>query len=437
MSCLACDLLHSLHAIKTHSVGKKSNSAEHLPRSEISLEALKVVLRLTEQGFTAYLVGGCVRDLLLGLKPKDFDVATNATPQQVHKVFRNSRIIGRRFQIVHVRFGREIIEVSTFRAQHNQQKSNDAGHVLDDNVFGSFESDAFRRDFTVNALYYCATDERVLDPTDQGLNDLASKQLRLIGDPATRFKEDPVRMLRAVRFKSKLKFDLAPILEQKIIDLAHLLGEIPPARLFEETLKLFMAGFAQSTYLALCQYQISVILFPTMAEEGQAEALIQLALKSTDDRIAIGSPVTPAFIFAALLWAPFENLKKALIEKDDYSRNDAAAVAADQVFHQQQAVISIPKRFSIPAREIWLLQDRLEARRGKKPLRLIANKRFRAAYDFLLLRRDSGENISALCDWWTEFQTADEDRQQIMTRGSRTQKSKKSQPKADAPPKDS
>ena len=154
MSCLACDLLHSLHAIKTHSVGKKSNSAEHLPRSEISLEALKVVLRLTEQGFTAYLVGGCVRDLLLGLKPKDFDVATNATPQQVHKVFRNSRIIGRRFQIVHVRFGREIIEVSTFRAQHNQQKSTDAGHVLDDNVFGSFESDAFRRDFTVNALYY-------------------------------------------------------------------------------------------------------------------------------------------------------------------------------------------------------------------------------------------------------------------------------------------
>ncbi|MEJ6671740.1 MAG: poly(A) polymerase [Candidatus Azotimanducaceae bacterium] len=418
-------------------MGKKSNSSEHLPRSEISLEALKVVLRLTEQGFTAYLVGGCVRDLLLGLKPKDFDVATNATPEQVHKVFRNSRIIGRRFQIVHVRFGREIIEVSTFRAQHNQQKSSDAGHVLDDNVFGSFESDAFRRDFTVNALYYCATDERVLDPTGQGLADLAGKQLRLIGDPATRFKEDPVRMLRAIRFKSKLKFALAPILEQEIIDLAHLLGEIPPARLFEEVLKLFMAGFAQSTYLGLSQYQISCILFPTMAEEGQAETLIQLALKSTDDRIAIGSPVTPAFIFAALLWAPFQMLKTAFIDKDDYSKSDAAAVAADQVFHQQQAVISIPKRFSIPAREIWLLQDRLEARRGKKPLRLLANKRFRAAYDFLLLRRDSGENVGGLCDWWTEFQTADEDRQQAMTRGSRTPKPKKLPPKADASSRES
>ena len=198
-----------------------------------------------------------------------------------------------------------------------------------------------------------------------------------------------------------------------------------------------MAGFAQSTYLGLSQYQISCILFPTMAEEGQAETLIQLALKSTDDRIAIGSPVTPAFIFAALLWAPFQMLKTAFIDKDDYSKSDAAAVAADQVFHQQQAVISIPKRFSIPAREIWLLQDRLEARRGKKPLRLLANKRFRAAYDFLLLRRDSGENVGGLCDWWTEFQTADEDRQQAMTRGSRTPKPKKLPPKADASSRES
>ncbi len=394
-------------------------------RSDLNKNALKVTQRLSEGGFTAYLVGGCVRDLLLGRQPKDFDVATNATPQQVNRLFRNSRIIGRRFQIVHVRFGREIIEVSTFRAQHDQKQSSEAGHVLNDNVFGSFEDDAVRRDFTINALYYCPTKDQVLDPTSLGLDDLQKKRLVLIGDPETRFREDPVRMLRAIRFKAKLDFSISQKLERTIQENASLMAEIPPARLFEEVLKLLMAGAAKKTYQALKHYQLIETLFPKVADAGINQNLIERALESTDRRIANGQPVTPAFLFAALLWDPVAQLHTKLTNIDGLSRADGWAAAGDQIVAQQQSTLSIPRRFSGPAKDIWCLQDRFEARQGKRPFRLLAHKRFRAAYDFLLLRRDSGEPLEALCDWWTEFQTADEVEQKSMIQATRPNRKRK------------
>lgn len=394
-------------------------------RSDINTNALKVTQRLSEGGFTAYLVGGCVRDLLLDRQPKDFDVATNATPQQVHRLFRNSRIIGRRFQIVHVRFGREIIEVSTFRAQHDQNQSSEAGHILNDNVFGSFEDDAVRRDFTINALYYCPGKDQVLDPTGLGLNDLQKKRLVLIGDPATRFREDPVRMLRAIRFKAKLDFSISQKLERTIQSKAALMAEIPPARLFEEVLKLLMAGRAKKTYQALKHYQLIETLFPNVADAGPNQTLIELALESTDRRIENGQPVTPAFLFAALLWDPVAQRHNQLIENDGLSRADGWVVAGDQIVAQQQSTLSIPRRFSGPAKDIWCLQDRFEARQGKRPFRMLAHKRFRAAYDFLLLRRDSGEPLGALCDWWTEFQTADDVQKQTMIDSARPNRKRK------------
>jgi len=395
---------------------------------DISIAALKVVKRLSEDGFEAYLVGGCVRDLLLGKKPKDFDVATNATPQEIHKLFRNSRIIGRRFQIVHVRFGREVIEVATFRGQHNPKESSDAGHILRDNVFGSFKEDSFRRDFTVNALYYDASSETVLDPTGLGLPDLEAGRLQLIGDPAQRFKEDPVRMLRAVRFMVKLDFLISPALAADIKNSADLLGQIPPARLFEETLKLFMNGQALATYEALKAYHLMSRLFPTLATEAEPARLISAALASTDARVKQGKPVTPAFLFAAFLWQSFITHRNRLTESKAHAPADAAHGAAELAFFGQQSIVSIPKRFSIPAREIWLLQDRLHQRRGKRPFKLLDNKRFRAAYDFLLLRRDSGEAIDAVCDWWTVFQSADPDTQISMTQAGPKKKRKPKTP---------
>jgi poly(A) polymerase len=401
-----------------------------LDQSDISLAALKVVRRLSEEGFDAYLVGGCVRDLLLNQKPKDFDVATNATPQEVHRLFRNSRIIGRRFQIAHVRFGREIIEVATFRGQHDPNQSSESGHVLRDNVFGSFEEDGLRRDFTVNALYYDAISDTILDPTGKGLADLQAKKLNLIGDPEIRFQEDPVRMLRAVRFMAKLNFSVSADLQKQIRTSAHLLGEIPPARLFEETLKLFMNGHALSTFEGLKTHHLMPLLFPTLASEGQNAQLVAEALASTDARIAQDMPVTPAFLFAAFLWEGFSQHKDRLIKVEGKTPIDASHMAADMVFLAQQSIVAIPKRFSIPAREIWLLQDRLNQQVGKRPYKLLTHKRFRAAYDFLLLRHESGVPLASTCDWWTTFQSADPETQQQMTTPKRRKKRKKKTPKA-------
>ncbi|PMR67754.1 polynucleotide adenylyltransferase PcnB [Halomonas heilongjiangensis] len=393
---------------------------EHpVSRQHFSDGALKVLYRLHNAGFEAYLVGGCIRDSLLGRMPKDFDVATDATPEQVKELFRNSRIIGRRFRIVHVRFGREVIEVTTFRGKpgddhgdHIAQQSDD-GLLLRDNVWGNIQEDALRRDFTVNALYYSIADFSIHDFAD-GVRDIEARTLRLIGDPATRYREDPVRMLRAVRFAGKLEFRLDPATEAPIREHASLLLQIPPARLFDEILKLFMGGHGLDTFHLLRHYDLFAMLFPeadeAMAELPWAERLVELALESTDRRIAEERPVTPAFLFAALLWGPVQ-LRLAALEADDMPPIPALQAAAQQVVSRQLQHISIPKRFSLPMRDIWDLQQRLPLRRGRRVYQTREHPRFRAAYDLLLLREAAGELEPDLGDWWTAFQEADEHEQ--------------------------
>ncbi|GAA3893413.1 polynucleotide adenylyltransferase PcnB [Halomonas cibimaris] len=394
--------------------------AEHpISRQHISDAALKVLYRLDGAGFDAYLVGGCIRDALLGKMPKDFDVATNATPEQVRELFRNARLIGRRFRIVHVRFGREIIEVTTFRgkpqeshADHIAQQS-DAGLLLRDNVWGRIEEDALRRDFTVNALYYSIADFSLHDFAD-GARDIETRTLRLIGDPETRYREDPVRMLRAVRFAAKLDFLLDAATEAPIYELAPLLLQIPPARLFDEVLKLFMAGHGLMTFRLLSHYELFGMLFPeaeeTMADAAWAEQLIEAALANTDRRIAEGRPVTPAFLLAAFLW-PAVMQRKAAFEQDGMPGIPAMQAAAQQVISRQLQHVSIPKRFAMPVRDIWDLQERLAKRQGKRAFQTREHPRFRAAYDLLLLREQAGEISSGLGEWWTAFQQGDEHEQ--------------------------
>ncbi|MDX1465358.1 MAG: polynucleotide adenylyltransferase PcnB [Halomonas sp.] len=393
---------------------------EHpVSRQHFSDAAIKVLYRLHNAGFQAFLVGGCIRDSLLGHMPKDFDVATDATPEQIRELFRNSRIIGRRFRIVHVRFGREVIEVTTFRgkpnddhADHISQQSDD-GLLLRDNVWGNLEEDALRRDFTVNALYYNIADFSIHDFAD-GVKDIEARTLRLIGDPATRYREDPVRMLRAVRFAAKLDFHLDPATEAPIAEAAPLLLQIPPARLFDEILKLFMAGHGVVTFRLLRQYGLFAMLFPEADEAMEAlpwaERLVEHALESTDRRIREDRPVTPAFLFAALLWAPVQQ-RQALLEADGMPAIPALQAASQQVVSRQLQHISIPKRFSLPMRDIWDLQQRLPLRRGKRVFQTREHPRFRAAYDFLLLREAAGELDPGLGDWWTAFQQADEHEQ--------------------------
>ncbi len=385
--------------------------SEHaISRANISESALKVLYRLKDAGFRACLVGGGVRDLLLGREPKDFDIATDALPEDIRALFRNSRIIGRRFRLVHVRFGREIIEVATFRAPHDSDagEMTDDGRILRDNVYGSIETDAMRRDFTVNALYYDIANFSVLDYAN-GVEDLRAGQLRLIGDPEVRFREDPVRMLRAVRFSAKLGFRIDPEVEKAIYDLGHLLGDISPARLFDEVLKLFHGGAALQTFEALRHYDLFRFLFPMTEEvlaheeEGFPDLFVANALRNTDDRINAGKPVTPAFLFAVMLWEPVRIYMK---EHPDEELPEAQAlqIASSNILNRQARHITIPKRFSLPMREIWHLQPRFRYTRGKRPLRLLGHPRFRAGYDFLCLRAQSGEDLEASCQWWTEYQ---------------------------------
>ncbi|SDM47274.1 poly(A) polymerase [Franzmannia pantelleriensis] len=388
-------------------------------RRQFSEPALKVLYRLHNAGFEAYLVGGCIRDSLLGQTPKDFDVATDATPEQLRDLFRNSRIIGRRFRIVHVRFGREVIEVTTFRGRpgddHGTQQSQQSedGLLLRDNVWGNVEEDALRRDFTVNALYYNIADFSIHDWAD-GIRDIESRTLRLIGDPETRYREDPVRMLRAIRFAAKLDFAIAEATEAPIRELAPLLLQIPPARLFDEVLKLMLAGQALATFRLLREYGLFAMLFPeadeSIAELPWAEPLIERALANTDARIQEGRPVTPAFLFAALLW-PGVTQRMARLADDGMPPIPALQAASQQAVSRQLQHISIPKRFSLPMRDIWDLQQRLPKRRGKRAFQTREHPRFRAAYDFLLLREEAGELDPGLGAWWTAFQEADEHEQ--------------------------
>ncbi|MDX5300364.1 MAG: polynucleotide adenylyltransferase PcnB, partial [Gammaproteobacteria bacterium] len=371
----------------------------------------------------AYLVGGGVRDLLLGGHPKDFDIATNATPEQVHNLFRNSRLIGRRFKIVHVVFGREIIEVTTFRgsAPVDPETDNEDGHeghavgahgqLLRDNIYGSKEEDALRRDFTVNALYYCIRDFTVHDYAN-GLSDLQQRTLRLIGDPQVRYREDPVRMLRAVRFAAKLDFRIADDAGAPIPALADLLHNVPPARLFEEVLKLLAAGHGLRTYELMTEYDLFGALFPASAEAiedddtGRFDRLIRAALENTDARVHEGKSVSPYFLYAALLWPALE-VARIHHESQGESPYQALHMAANDVVDEQIQYTAVPRRFSVPMKEIWDLQQRLPKRQGKRAELLLEHPRFRAGYDFLLLREAAGENTGGLGTWWTRYQQAE------------------------------
>jgi poly(A) polymerase len=349
---------------------------------------------------------------LLGREPKDFDVATDASPEQVRQTFRNCRLIGRRFRLAHVQFGSEIIEVATFRAGQDSEVSDshqtDEGMLLRDNVYGTIEQDALRRDFTVNALYYNISDFSIIDYAG-GVEDLGEGLLRLLGDPETRYREDPVRMLRAVRFAAKLGFRLAPGTESPIRVLGSLLADVPSARLFEEVLKLFLGGTAVACFEKLRQYGLFAELFPdtdaslALLEHEFPLTLVLNGLENTDNRIREDKPVTPAFLFAVLLWEPVR-LRAEKLQADGESPYQAVQRAGGEVVARQVQRIALPRRFSTPMQEIWGLQSRFLQTRGKRPQRLLTHPRFRAAYDFLLLRAQSGEADPELASWWTDFQ---------------------------------
>jgi poly(A) polymerase len=443
--------------------------SEHsISRSHISANALRVLYRLHEGGFQAFLVGGCVRDLLLGLEPKDFDVATDALPEEVKRLFRNSRLVGRRFRLAHVFFGREIIEVATFRATSapsqgeepladadpedgeapelddttvelealeetdaleaadppparlartaREPAANDsddrhvdaAGRILRDNVYGTIEEDVWRRDFTANALYYNIADFSIWDYVD-GVRDIESRTLRLIGDPETRFREDPVRLLRAARFEAKLGFHVDPATARLIKPLRDLLGSVPPARLFDETLKLFLTGHGAKSFEVLRRRGLLAALLPTVNAyyDGHAdsvvEKLLMQGLVNTDARVVADKPVTPTFLFALLLYGPIAQH----IEAAPPARwHELATIldACDRATREAQARVAIPKRFSLGVREMFALQPRLEHPRGRRALRVLEHPRFRAAYDLLLLRAQYGLAPEAMAKWWTKLQ---------------------------------
>ena len=382
-------------------------------RRDISDNALKVMQQLNQAGHQAYLVGGAIRDILLGKHPKDFDVGTDATPEQIRKLFKNSRIIGRRFQIVHVRYGREIIEVTTFRGHHDnadenskhQSSANDHGMLLRDNVFGTVEEDAKRRDFTVNAFYYSCQNFAVYD-FEQGMADINKKKIRLIGDPDTRYQEDPVRMLRAVRFCAKLGFTLAKSTASAISDNAALLEKIPNARLFDESLKLFISGYGEETLKQLNEYDLSQYLIhnhQVFTDNPVWRKFLQQALINTDKRLSTGKSITPAFLYAVFLWPSLKE-KMAEFEAEGMPPIPALHAAANYVIAAQTIKTSIPKRFQLNMKEMWELQLRLPKNQGSRALKLIEHPRFRAGYDFLLLREEAGEIEAGLGQWWTEFQ---------------------------------
>lgn len=424
--------------IKKHIISQKEHQ---IPRNAISENALKVLYRLKDAGFQAYLVGGGVRDLLLGKKPKDFDVATDAHPDEVKRLFRNCRLIGRRFRLAHILYGRDVIEVATFRGPHEGEKNSHAdrnkeGRITRDNVFGSIEEDAVRRDFTINALYYNIRDDSIIDFTG-GMSDLKRKTIRMIGDVQTRYREDPVRMLRAVRFAAKLDFRMEADTHTLIFDLKHLLEDIPVARLFDESIKLFQGGYGLHCFHLLRDYQLFEVLFPLTeaalknVHSGTRNAptlvMIEQALNNTDARIAIGKSVNPAFLLSVFLWHPMLDYKQRFIDMGEHEM-EALNSASREVITRQHAFTSIPKRLSLIMREIWHMQPQLQHPTRKRALRTLQHKRFRAAYDFLLLRQSMGESDLAIwCDWWTAIQTKTPIEQEKMCAnlGNAPKKSKK------------
>ncbi len=401
-----------------------SEKAHGIKKKDVSTGAIKVIEQLHAADYQAYLVGGGVRDLLLGSKPKDFDIATDATPEQLKSLFRSARIIGKRFRIVHVRFGREIIEVTTFRDSHeeadgeHEAAQSEHGVLLKDNVYGNIKTDAERRDFTINALYYNPENGDLLE-FSSGLEDLNARTLRIVGNPEDRYKEDPVRLLRAIRFAAKLGFSIEQATEAPIREHADYLSHIPPARLFEEVLKLFMSGSATATLNLLRDYHCLQYLFPStdycMNNGRETDSnMVSCATANTDKRIRQNKKVTPAFVYAAFLWPAMRAAMRHQIKEHQLSPHEAMQRAAQGVISQQLSYTAIPKRFLIPMREIWVLQLRLPQRNGKRADALMEHPRFRAAYDFLLLREQAGETVQGLGDWWTRYQAADDETRAAM-----------------------
>ena len=392
-------------------------SQHQIPRRQLVDKAMKVVYRLEDAGHEGYLVGGCIRDLLLGKQPKDFDIATSAHPEEAVELFRRGRLIGRRFKLLHVRFNRDIIEVATFRASHDHDNAGrdnartaDTGMIVRDNVYGTLEEDALRRDFTVNALYYNSKDHSLIDFAN-GYQDIRQKCLRMIGDAPERYREDPVRMLRAARFAAKLGFEIEPSTAQPIHELAPLMRNVSPARLFDEVLKLLQSGHGEASFRQLKRFGLFQYLFPLTDEalddeEYPVDTLVTNALCNTDRRLAQGKSVTPAFLFAALLWYPLQRRMHRLADETDLPPVPLLHEAANQILAEQVQRTAIPRRFSTPVREIWELQLRLPRRQGKRADQLMEHPRFRAAYDLLLLRESSGEKLGGLAQWWTDYQAA-------------------------------
>lgn len=386
-------------------------------RDMISSAALRVCDGLQQQGYKAFVVGGAVRDLIAGITPKDFDVATNATPEQVVSVFRRARIIGRRFRIVHVMFGRDMIEVSTFRAM-NDAETDEHGRILRDNVWGSQAEDAARRDFTVNALYYDPSSETVVD-YHHGVADLKKKTMSMIGKPELRYREDPVRMLRAVRLSSKLGLTIDKQTRTPISEMADLLNNVPAARLFDEMLKLLTSGHALECLHRLRDHGLHHGLLPLLdviLEQPLGERFVTLALERTDQRVREGKSISPGFLFATLLW--HEALANWEIRK---ARGEppmpALFEAMSEVLDQQAEKLAITKRIAGDIKDIWALQPRLDQRGGRRAFRLLEQPRFRAGYDFLVLRGESGEVDQELVDWWTDFQEGDNDQREALIAG--------------------
>ncbi|GIU16381.1 polynucleotide adenylyltransferase PcnB [Shewanella sp. MBTL60-007] len=403
---------------------------EHaISRRQISENAIKVLYRLHKSGFKAYLVGGGVRDILLGMQPKDFDVVTNATPEEIKRLFRNCRLVGRRFRLAHIVFGRDVIEVATLRGHHVDSgekisKTNESGRLLRDNVYGSIDEDAERRDFTVNALYYDISDFSI-HSYGGGLEDLESRTIRLIGDPETRYREDPVRMLRAVRFATKLDMSIEDKTAQPIKALAGLLKDIPAARMYEEVLKLFFAGRALENYHMMREFGLFEPLFPLVEAQlketpnGAIAKLMQEMMTNTDERVEQDKPITPAFFYAALLWYPLSQRADDIALESGLTMYDAYNAAMGDIMEQQCRSISIPRRFSTVTKDIWQLQLRFERNRGTKAFRFIEHPKFRAAYDLLLLRAHAeGGVIAKNAAWWKSFVEGSEDQRNVIARSA-------------------
>lgn len=412
-------LIHG-HQVTPKKIAKRSH---HINPDLLSKNAVKVTAVLQEAGYDAYIVGGAVRDLLLGIAPKDFDVATDATPEEVQKLFRRSRVIGRRFQIVHVTFyGKdrpEIIEVSTFRAHVQADEAHVAasGRILRDNVWGSQAEDATRRDFTINAMYYDPHTETVLD-YHGGMQDIEAKTIRMIGEPTQRYREDPVRMLRAIRFAAKTGFTIEPKTRAPLEQLANLIQDVPSARLFDEILKLLMSGHAWSSISQLQAAGLHHKILPLIDEITSHEdrlTFVKKSLENTDNRIKSGKPVSAGFLFATLLWHDVQEAW-ARYENNDMPAIPALHAAIDEVLESQKSFLGMQRRHEADMREIWTMQPRLEKRVGRYPFRLVETNKFKAGYDFLLLRAEVGEVSEDLSEWWTNFWLGDDiQRQELMT----------------------